>query len=372
MLKKDINDFNPNKNYSKKEWKEWLNIFDPESKKRKLEIIKSEVIELWKKRNKSQTSFYNEQIPIKTIQHFNELKAESLSMFKIYQSKNLYSDYLGLLLLGELLQKCAFGATMDEIIDLIDLLKEYCEANNITEFIPQDKDINNKFLAVDFFKKLFTLKTKYEDKILLKDDTINIVKILNYTGFSIKTFEELIISIQEAKRKICVGIGHGIIPAQRVIELAEPLFKTKSPSIIEMWPLIQEFRTIGQSIDCRWENSNYSGKISIFYNLWSNWLESHPAIEKYLDPHCVLLFSPISPVPAGIGGIIANIPAFVNPPAADNNITTLYTLANNEDAHAFACVMRTHYANPAGGGGAGGAFHIARFRTTAGGHLVFY
>jgi hypothetical protein len=67
--------------------------------------------------------------------------------------------------------------------------------------------------------------------------------------------------------------------------------------------------------------------------------------------------------------VIAAFPGVV--PAAHPQLVQFYTFNTPTHAFATAIALRTHYANPAGGGGPGAAQHIAHITTTAGG-MVFY
>jgi hypothetical protein len=49
-----MENFDPKKNYSENEWKEWKTMYCPSSRKRKLEEIKKEVIKSYAKEQKKQ------------------------------------------------------------------------------------------------------------------------------------------------------------------------------------------------------------------------------------------------------------------------------------------------------------------------------
>lgn len=103
---------------------------------------------------------------------------------------------------------------------------------------------------------------------------------------------------------------------------------------------------------------------------WLPWLQRHPGVSKFLDPHHVFMQAAATLPDPGLAAVIAAFPGAVVP-AAHAQLVQFYTLNSLTNAHATATVLRTHYANPAGGGGPGAAQHIAHITTTAGG-LVFY
>lgn len=137
-----------------------------------------------------------------------------------------------------------------------------------------------------------------------------------------------------------------------------------NPSVASLLPLINESRSVGVEVLLKGENMKYAQKFNEFQERWTKWVYQHPALLKYLDPEHVIIQAAATAVPGGIAPIIAAVtPNFTAAPHA--NIIGLYTLANQQDQHAFAASLRTHYADPGGGpGGLLPAHHILRFAST--------
>jgi hypothetical protein len=134
-----------------------------------------------------------------------------------------------------------------------------------------------------------------------------------------------------------------------------------------MLPLIRMFHD-GSQVDMGGDNSQYGDQYTgttlimfasqptEFMEKWLPWLQHHPGVSKFLDPHYMFMQNVATLPDPGLAAVIAGFPGVV--PAAHAQLVQFYTLNNPTNTCATATVLRTHYANPAGGGGPGAAQHI--------------
>jgi hypothetical protein len=109
-------------------------------------------------------------------------------------------------------------------------------------------------------------------------------------------------------------------------------------------------------------------------------------VAKYFDPHFVMAVpaagaAPVQVLP-GFDQVLANLPSFPSgvvpaatpvPGAAGAPalaVPNLLTTGNNAESMAVGAALRTHFADPRGGGGPGPALHLVSFATN--GQLSFW
>lgn len=116
-----------------------------------------------------------------------------------------------------------------------------------------------------------------------------------------------------------------------------------------------------------------------FVEAWALWLDNHPAVQAYLDPHYVILHpAGHQAVAGGVQQVLATLPAApsgVQPASVQVNVgaaagAAQHTMGNTievgsaHEAMAVAFALRSQYNNPLGGGGPGEAMYIASVRAT--------
>ena len=115
---------------------------------------------------------------------------------------------------------------------------------------------------------------------------------------------------------------------------------------------------------------------------YETWLDSvvktHPCLGRFLDPSC-LYIEAVGPLPPALPAILATLPgpphgltgAVVAAPApgVPAGSSNIYVCPGIRDAQMACVALRTHFANPAGGGGTGPNCIISRFNTQPAGFL---
>lgn len=112
-----------------------------------------------------------------------------------------------------------------------------------------------------------------------------------------------------------------------------------------------------------------------------SWLKQHPEVAQYLDPSLVYVEAPAgAAIPVGLSDIIGTLPVgpgalagAVGPLALPGGARSanLLTVASLGDAASVSIALRSHFANPVGGGGAGPALCVGRFSTASAAGVVF-
>jgi hypothetical protein len=115
-----------------------------------------------------------------------------------------------------------------------------------------------------------------------------------------------------------------------------------------------------------------------FQERWAAWIARQPAVARYLDPVFVLFQPTATPPVPGLAPVIASLPTLrsgvapvpVSAPqaaaaaaAAPAAPLSLYKVGSEAEAMAVGAAVRTHFADPLGGGGQGAALHIVSFAT---------
>ncbi len=232
--------------------------------------------------------------------------------------------------------------------------------------------------------------------------------LLQTSGVSLPCLLATVRALHEAYENACQGLGMDACPGDQLYALATPLFASRPPSVAAMLPLIDQVRA-RSNIDMRGQCVD---KYLRFMPAWEEWLNTHPAVKRYLDPATVLLQPVTMAAPPSLAAIVAALPMgfpSTNPvrffcfffyiyiyfilffwfvtclhtrllvgavptpvPHAllgGGGLPNMFTLPTPAAATDFATALRTHYGNGAGGGGPGAAHVIMQFST---GPLTFW
>jgi hypothetical protein len=147
------------------------------------------------------------------------------------------------------------------------------------------------------------LRHIYQDESEVEPKLPEPIRLLNQAGVGLRTFMEMFRKLLNSYERPCEGLGHGCSLGNHVFALAAPLLEqthARSPGVLEMLPLIMQLR--------KCPHINMGGqdwsKYSHYMESWDNWLQHHPAVQRYLDPVFCIVQAPVVDAPPGLAGIL--------------------------------------------------------------------
>jgi hypothetical protein len=231
------------------------------------------------------------------------------------------------LMLCDLVTKASFGMSPRQLSDRIDDVMEKEEVRIAANSEHDRHDHFERHHAVssgssllwhDMAKALLSaplLSDRHRKSgDLLADDECGfappaVVAMLMREHVSLQALRDAMQTLAQLYERSCHGVEHGIIAFDELYALAQPLWSSQrrsSPAtVLELLPLIELVR-IKPHIMMR--NQKHSDQYSVYVDAFSQWLSLNPAIQRYLDPACVLIQPSVAPALPNMPGIIAALP----------------------------------------------------------------
>jgi hypothetical protein len=223
------------------------------------------------------------------------------------------------------------------------------------------------------------------------------IQMLMREGVHLHVLRDFMLALARIFHRSCYGVEQGFTTFDEVYEHAGPLFSRQHKSAATVLELLNLIELVRNKPHIMMSNQKHSGQYAAYVDAFSLWLSFNPAIQRYLDPHAVLIQPSHLPAPPNVGAIIAALPVqfpssclnvsalltlivfkclscpdpvnlqVPNPDGKGAAISNIFTLPSGHDAVAFAVAARQHYAGRFGGGGPLEAHDIIHLSTTAGG-----